>query len=103
MTFNSLSEEKSINEIDDLINTLKSEIEKKSSILIQFEEGIESLIVEFSFLLMWKITNLHFEIMKDYFKLNNITFFNSLLDNDTFESNKKNEIMNILHLFEYKD
>ena len=52
---------------------------------------------------MWKITNLHYEIMKDYFKLNNITFFNSLLDNDTFESNKKNEIMNILHLFEYKD
>ena len=103
MTFNSLSEEKSINEIDDLINTLKSEIENKSSILIQFEEGIESLIVEFSFLLMWKITNLHFEIMKDYFKLNNISFFNSLLDNDTFESNKKNEIMNILHLFEYKD
>lgn len=102
ISLNSLSEEKNINEIDDIINTLKSEVENKSSVLIQFEEKIESLIIEFSFLLMWKITNLNFEIMKEYYKLNNIPFFNSLSNNDTFEL-KKNQILNILHLFEYKN
>ena len=100
IAFKNISDQKHSNEIEEFINTIKNEIIKKNSVILQVENTIDDLLLlDLLFVLIWKITNVNIELIKDYISTNCVPFIPNIPE--IYEQHKT-DIVNILQLFGYK-
>lgn len=100
IAFKTLAEQKHSNEIEEFINAIKNEINKKNSVILQVENTFDDLLlVELMFVLIWKITNVNIELIKDYISTNCIPFIANFSE---IYAQHQSELVNILQLFGYK-
>lgn len=92
--------ETNISQLDDIINKIKMEVDNNSSVLIQYDEGIDEVtLLQFYFTLLWKLTSVSYEKLVEYISRNQIL---SLKEMKRILNERPDEIMKILRLFGYK-
>ena len=100
IAFKTLADQKHSNEVEEFINTIKNEINKKNSVILQVENTFDDLLLlEIIFVLIWKITNVNIELINDYISTNCVPFIANISE---LYTQHKSDLLNILQLFGYK-